>query len=59
LPYWLSYRVLNRQTLGTSSVALYDKVIIPMSIFLSRLVRSRGLGKNLIMIAGPESGINE
>ena len=59
LPYWLSYRVLKRQTLGTSSVALYDKVIIPMSIFLSRLVRSRGLGKNLIMIAGPESGINE
>lgn len=58
LPYWLSYRVLNRQTLGTSSVALYDKVIIPMSIFLSRLIRSRGLGKNLIMIAGPESGIN-
>jgi SAM-dependent methyltransferase len=59
LPYWLSYRVLNRQTLGTSSVALYDKVIIPMSIFLSRLIRSRGLGKNLIMIAGLESGINE
>jgi len=59
LPYWLSYRVLNRQTLGTSSVALYDKVIIPMSIFLSRLIRSRGLGKNLIMIAGPESGVNE
>jgi 2-polyprenyl-3-methyl-5-hydroxy-6-metoxy-1,4-benzoquinol methylase len=59
LPYWLSYRVLNRQTLGASSVALYDKVIIPTSIFLSRLIRSRGLGKNLIMVAGPESVTNE
>jgi len=59
LPYWLSYRVLNRETLGASSVALYDKVIIPTSIFLSRLIRSRGLGKNLIMVAGPESVTNE
>jgi len=59
LPYWLSYRVLNRQTLGASSVVLYDKVIIPTSIFLSRLIRSRGLGKNLIMVAGPESATNE
>jgi 2-polyprenyl-3-methyl-5-hydroxy-6-metoxy-1,4-benzoquinol methylase len=59
LPYWLSYRVLNRQTLGTSSVVLYDKVIIPMSIFLSRLIRSRGLGKNLLMVAGPGPDIDE
>jgi 2-polyprenyl-3-methyl-5-hydroxy-6-metoxy-1,4-benzoquinol methylase len=59
LPYWLSYRVLNRQTLGTSSVALYDKVIVPSSIFLSRLIRSRGLGKNLLLVAGPVSGIDE
>lgn len=59
LPYWLSYRVLDRQTLGTSSVVLYDKVIIPMSVFLSRLIGSRGLGKNLIMVAGNDSDINE
>lgn len=59
LPYWLSYRVLNRQTLGTSSVVLYDKVIIPASIFLSRLIRSRGLGKNLLMVAGHGSDFNE
>jgi len=59
LPYWLSYRVLNRQTLGTSSVALYDKIIIPVSIFLSRLIRSRGLGKNLLMVAVPGSDIDK
>jgi SAM-dependent methyltransferase len=58
LPYWLSYRVLNRKTLGASSVALYDKIIIPTSILISRATKSRGLGKNLILVAESENNDN-
>lgn len=51
LPYWLSYRILSRKSLGGGSVALYDKVIIPLSLIISRITKRHGLGKNLIAIA--------
>lgn len=51
LPYWLSYRVMRRSTLGGTAVGLYDKVIIPLSRFVSRLSGRRGPGKNLVAVA--------
>ena len=53
LPYWLSYRVLRRTTLGGASVGLYDRVIIPVSRAVSRLTGNRGPGKNLVAVASP------
>ena len=53
LPYWLSYRVLRRTTLGGATVGLYDRVIIPVSRAVSRLTGNRGPGKNLVAVASP------
>ena len=53
LPYWLSYRVLRRTTLGGATVGLYDRVIIPVSRIVSGLVGRRGPGKNLVVVASP------
>jgi len=50
LPYWLSYRVLRRTALGGATVGLYDRVVIPASLLLSRLLRRRGPGKNLVAV---------
>jgi 2-polyprenyl-3-methyl-5-hydroxy-6-metoxy-1,4-benzoquinol methylase len=58
LPYWLSYRVLSRKSLGGGTVALYDRVIIPMSLLISRITKRRGLGKNLIAIATLKDSIS-
>jgi len=51
LPYWLSYKVLNKKTLGGSTVKLYDKLVIPTSLALSRMTKNKIYGKNLIVIA--------
>lgn len=48
VPYWLSYRVMRRTVLGQATVGLYDKVVIPVSLAVSRVVRRRGPGKNLV-----------
>ena len=50
LPYWLSYRVLRRTSLGSSTVGLYDKVVIPVSLLAMRVLGRRGPGKNLIAV---------
>jgi hypothetical protein len=50
LPYWASYAVLRRKSLGAGSVRLYDQVIIPLSMLISRITRQRVIGKNLIAI---------
>lgn len=50
IPYWVSYALLRRKTLGAGSVQLYDKVIIPISQFISRVSGRRMIGKNLIAI---------
>ena len=51
LPYWLSYKVLNKKTLGGSTVKLYDKLVIPISLALSRVTKNKTYGKNLVVIA--------
>ena len=51
IPYWLMYRVLKRRKLANSSVALYDKVIIPLSAAVPKSIIKRTGGKNLILVA--------
>lgn len=53
LPYWLSYRVMRRTTLGGATVGLYDRVIIPISRAVSVLARRKGPGKNLVAVGSP------
>ncbi|MEA3183664.1 MAG: hypothetical protein QOJ74_141 [Ilumatobacteraceae bacterium] len=51
VPYWLMYRVLNRQTLSPMSSGVFDRAIIPVSKLVQRLVPSPPIGKNLLAIA--------
>lgn len=51
LPYWLSYKLLNKKTLGGSTVKLYDKLVIPISLAISRITKNKIYGKNLVVIA--------
>lgn len=50
VPYWISYALLRRKSLGVGSVRLYDQVIIPLSRFVSRATKRRVTGKNLIAV---------
>jgi glycosyltransferase involved in cell wall biosynthesis len=49
--YLAMYRILKISRLGTGSVFLYDKVLLPLSEWIARITRHRVIGKNLIMIA--------
>jgi hypothetical protein len=51
LPYWLVYRVLGVETLGSGSNAIYDRLIVPVSKRLQRALVHPPLGKNLILVA--------
>ena len=51
LPYWFVYRVLKHKHLGDGSATLFDGVLVPISMFLQRLVAHPPLGKNLVLIA--------
>jgi len=51
LPYWLMYRVLGVETLGSGSNAIYDRIIVPVSRVLQRALVHPPLGKNLILVA--------
>ncbi len=50
-PYWLMYRLLNVGHLDRVSSTGYDRVIVPLSRGLQRLVPRPPRGKNLIAIA--------
>jgi hypothetical protein len=50
-PYWLMYRVLHRQSLSSMSSGVFDRVVVPTSKFLQRVVPNPPLGKNLLAIA--------
>jgi len=50
-PYWLMYRVLNVGRLDRASSTGYDRVIVPLSRALQRLVRRPPRGKNLVAVA--------
>lgn len=57
VPYFVMYRLLSVQSLGSTSSGLYDRVIVPISRRLERLVGRPGVGKNLVAVARrpPES----
>ena len=54
IPYWLMYRILRKTKLGSSSVGIYDKVIVPLSAKVPQSMTRRLGGKNLILIASPK-----
>lgn len=56
LPYLVMYRLLDVQRLDSGSSALYDRVIVPVSRRLERLLGAPVRGKNLVAVArrGPE-----
>jgi 2-polyprenyl-3-methyl-5-hydroxy-6-metoxy-1,4-benzoquinol methylase len=50
-PYWLMYRVLNVSRLDRVSSTGYDRVVVPLSRLLQRVVAGPPRGKNLIATA--------
>jgi len=51
VPYWLMYRVLNRQSLSSMSSGVFDRMVVPVSKTVQRLGPNPPLGKNLLAIA--------
>ena len=51
VPYWLMYRVLNRQSLSSMSSGVFDRAVVPVSKMAQRLVPNPPFGKNLLAIA--------
>ncbi len=51
VPYWLMYRVLNRQSLSSMSSGVFDRMVVPVSKTAQRLVPNPPFGKNLLAIA--------
>ena len=55
LPYWLMYRVLNRQSLDSASAGIYDRLIVPVAKVLQSLAPNPPFGKNLVAVARPRA----
>jgi SAM-dependent methyltransferase len=51
LPYYLVYRLLRRDNISGSTLWGYDRIAVPLSRQLQRVVRHPPLGKNVILIA--------
>ena len=45
------YRVLNRQSLSSMSSGVFDRMVVPVSKIVQRLVPNPPFGKNLLAIA--------
>ncbi|MEP7203784.1 MAG: bifunctional glycosyltransferase/class I SAM-dependent methyltransferase [Ilumatobacteraceae bacterium] len=50
-PYWLMYHLLDRQSLSSMSSGIFDRVVVPVSKMVQRLVPNPPFGKNLLVIA--------
>jgi 2-polyprenyl-3-methyl-5-hydroxy-6-metoxy-1,4-benzoquinol methylase len=50
LPYWVLYRVLNREALDAGSSKVFDSVVVPASKTIQRVLPSPPIGKNLIAV---------
>lgn len=50
-PYWLVYRVLRHTDIPGSTMWSYDRLVVPASRLLQRLVPHPPIGKNVIMVA--------
>lgn len=51
VPYWMMYRVFDVRALGSASSQGYDRVIVPASRAIERLIRRPPFGKNLVVKA--------
>jgi hypothetical protein len=51
LPYWLVYRLLRHNDIPGSTMWAYDRLVVPTSRLIQRLVRRPPLGKNVILVA--------
>jgi len=51
LPYFLVYRMAHREAISGSTMWAYDRVLVPASRAVQRLLRRPPLGKNVIMVA--------
>jgi SAM-dependent methyltransferase len=51
LPYLVVYRWLRHASISSSSVWGYDRLIVPTSRFIQRVLRDPPLGKNVILVA--------
>jgi 2-polyprenyl-3-methyl-5-hydroxy-6-metoxy-1,4-benzoquinol methylase len=51
LPYLVVYRWLHHTNISGSTIWGYDRVIVPVSRFLQRIVRDPPAGKNVILVA--------
>jgi 2-polyprenyl-3-methyl-5-hydroxy-6-metoxy-1,4-benzoquinol methylase len=50
-PYWLVYRLLRHNDIPGSTMWGYDRLVVPTSRLLQRLVRRPPFGKNVILVA--------
>jgi glycosyltransferase involved in cell wall biosynthesis/SAM-dependent methyltransferase len=55
VPYWLMYRFLGVQTLGSGTNTLFNRVIVPASRATQRIIKHPPIGKNLILTARKNS----
>ncbi len=51
VPYWIVYRLLRHNDIPTSTMWAYDRLVVPTSRLLQRLVRHPPVGKNVILVA--------
>ena len=51
LPYFVTYRVLRRQSISGSTLWGYDRLLVPVSRLLQRAMPRPPLGKNVILVA--------
>jgi 2-polyprenyl-3-methyl-5-hydroxy-6-metoxy-1,4-benzoquinol methylase len=51
LPYYLVYKLLGSQAISGSTMWGYDRVLVPLSRLIQRILRRPPLGKNVILVA--------
>jgi SAM-dependent methyltransferase len=56
LPYLVVYRWLHRTDISSSSIWGYDRLIVPVSRLIQRILRQPPAGKNVILVAVKGSG---
>ena len=50
-PYYVVYKVLRQTDISGSTMWGYDRVVVPVSRLLQRVLRRPPLGKNVILVA--------
>jgi len=50
-PYWFVYRLLRHHDIRGSTMWAYDRLVVPTSRLLQRLIPYPPIGKNVILVA--------